>query len=449
MIAGNNLHPLSSDDINKIDEFRKAKQTAVLAILFSDIVNSTYAAEKYGEQAYSKIRHIHDELFIRIMTQDNAGRIIKEIGDSFLCVFSEPSTAVLRAIEFQNAIYSNADNLRIDDFSLKVKIGIHIGQVAVENNFALDIFGRHVNRASRIQSIAKGGQILTSQSVWENAVGWLKGHDDKNIKWISYGKTKLKGIKESVDIYCFYSAITGKPPLPETIKINKQRRTILLVAVLFAIVAISFFAFRKIGQIKQDAIIASQLPSKKVYYVQFDFSTLLKNSLDKNAKIDIDTLDLKDKLLSQVIAVLYPDSVIEELDLKESLSRKGIFYTRHMKDNSLDGRYFQDTLKVSGIIDIRPSELLSQIDTGISKNSFGFRKHVSQGSKLNDSILIRINVQLFSKYGVKGKDGYHWESMNNIRNDFRNDLQDAIMSFKADIIQGLVRNCSDSFSSLN
>ena len=40
---------------------------------------------------------------------------------------------------------------------------------------------------------------------------------------------------------------------------------------------------------------------------------------------------------------------------------------------------------------------------------------------------------------------YHWESMNNIRNDFRNDLQDAIMSFKADIIQGLVRNCSYSF----
>ena len=87
MIAGNNLHPLSSDDINKIDEFRKAKQTAVLAILFSDIVNSTYAAEKYGEQAYSKIRHIHDELFIRIMTQDKLEVSLRKLEIHFF-VFS-------------------------------------------------------------------------------------------------------------------------------------------------------------------------------------------------------------------------------------------------------------------------------------------------------------------------------------------------------------------------
>jgi hypothetical protein len=38
---------LNSEEINKIDEFRKAKQTAILAILFSDIENSTYANENY------------------------------------------------------------------------------------------------------------------------------------------------------------------------------------------------------------------------------------------------------------------------------------------------------------------------------------------------------------------------------------------------------------------
>src|SRR4051812_32074122 len=124
-----NLQSLSTDEINKIEEFRRAKQTAVLAILFTDIVNSTHATETLGEQTYCKLRHIHDELFTRIMSKDSSGRIIKEIGDSFLCVFAEPSTAVLRAIEFQRAIHSNRENLTVRDYTLKVKIGIHVGQV--------------------------------------------------------------------------------------------------------------------------------------------------------------------------------------------------------------------------------------------------------------------------------------------------------------------------------
>ena len=49
-ISENSLLSLSSAEDNKIEEFRKSKQTAVLAILFSDVVNSTYATEKLGEE---------------------------------------------------------------------------------------------------------------------------------------------------------------------------------------------------------------------------------------------------------------------------------------------------------------------------------------------------------------------------------------------------------------
>lgn len=103
----NNFAPnsLSSDEVKKIEEFRKSKQTAILSILFSDIVNSTYATEKLGEQAYSKLRHIHDELFRKIMCRDNAGIIIKEIGDSFLCV----SAASLKAFTGQSLLLQQLD----------------------------------------------------------------------------------------------------------------------------------------------------------------------------------------------------------------------------------------------------------------------------------------------------------------------------------------------------
>ncbi|MBL0064385.1 MAG: adenylate/guanylate cyclase domain-containing protein [Bacteroidetes bacterium] len=142
-----------------------------------------------------------DELFRSIIPRDGAGVIVKEIGDAFLCVFAEPSTAVQRSVEFQNAITANRAHLSIKDYHLTVRIGIHLGQVAIENNLAPDIFGKHVNRAARIQSIAQGGQVLTSQSIWENAAGWLQENSKENIQSICYGSTRLKGIIEIENLW--------------------------------------------------------------------------------------------------------------------------------------------------------------------------------------------------------------------------------------------------------
>lgn len=170
------IHLLGRDEIAQVDSFRKAKNTAVLAILFSDIEHSTSAAEQLGEQAFTTMRRLHDKLFVETMTRDNSGRIIKEIGDSFLCVFSEPSTAVERAVEFQQAISEHRDALSNEGYSLKVRVGIHFGQVAIENDIAIDIFGQHVNRAARIQSIAEGGKCLP-----QNPFGKMQA--DGSNKW--------------------------------------------------------------------------------------------------------------------------------------------------------------------------------------------------------------------------------------------------------------------------
>lgn len=421
------LPALSSDEINKIDEFRKSKQTAVLAILFSDIENSTFATEKLGEHAFSKLRHIHDELFIRIMTRDNSGKIVKEIGDSFLCVFSEPSTAVLRAIEFQNAIHSNKENLTIDGFTLKVKIGIHIGQVAVENNFALDIFGRHVNRASRIQSIANGGQILTSQSIWENAVGWLKNHNDINIRWIYYGKTKLKGINESVNIYCFYSPDTSKPTSPAIFTKKKQRNWIAIVASLILLTVASILSVEKIAKMKKDALIGSQFQLKKSYYVQFDFSKLQNPANTENNKSILDTASIQEKLLSQLIAVFNPDSIITEQDLIKQYSKNGTLYIRHENHSNHDSNYFRDTLSFFGSLFISVKE-------------------VSMSN--HDSLALKIRMDMYpEKEGSTASERKSWFSVENIETPFRNLIQDMLMSTstKSWIVQAHVTNHDDKF----
>ena len=76
-----------------------------------------------------------------------------------------------------------------------MRIGVHMGQVTLENNLSTDIFGSQVNKASRISSIAKGGQILISKVIRDNVTS------NKNIKIRSYGKAKLKGLSEKEYIY--------------------------------------------------------------------------------------------------------------------------------------------------------------------------------------------------------------------------------------------------------
>ena len=426
MDANKYLPILSLEEINEIDEFRKAKQTAVLAILFSDIENSTYASEKLGEQNYSKLRHIHEELFVRIMTRDNSGKIIKEMGDSFLCVFSEPTTAVLRAIEFQNAIYSNRENLTIGDFTIKVKIGIHIGQVALENNFALDIFGRHVNRASRIQSIARGGQILSSQSIWENAVGWINTHDQNNIKWVSYGKVKLKGIQERIEIYSFYSTETGKPSTPSIIKRERQKNQALLIVLIVFILVVAYVAFEKINQLQQDAITGTQLNPKKLYYVQFDFSKL-KNLSNADQKIIGDTNLIQENMLSQLIAVFNPDSILTEVDLSKRFSKAGKFYVRRQNKSSSDSNYFRDSLSFSGAL---------------------FITATNRSYTKDDSLEFHIRMDMYPNHeNSSAAERKEWFSISYIESPFRNLIQDMILSTssKAWIIQGYVINSNDSF----
>lgn len=420
-ISNNSFLSLSSDEVNRIEEFRKSKQTALLAILFSDVVNSTYATEKLGEEAYSKLRHIHDELFIRIMTRENLGIIVKEIGDSFLCVFSEPSTAVLCAIKFQRAIHSNKEHLTVDDYTLTVKIGIHLGQVVVENTLALDIFGSHVNRAARIEALANGGQILTSQSIWENAFGWLKDSDEKNIEWLYYGKTKLKGIDKRVDIYGFYPKEIGKSASPNVFKKQKQKRRIFILSALLLLLVLSFFSVKRINAIKHETLTSGLNETGKSYYIQFDFSNISKSGLisDNLKSIIIDTISLKENLTAQVIALLYPDSVITESDLIELYAKKGGFFTRR----DLYDHGYWDSLHLSNRV---------------------FIKFKVDSIQRIDSVCLEIYSNILSQTGAISSLSDEVLSVKNIVTDFRNMLQEDLMNSKLAAATGTVLNYKDS-----
>jgi class 3 adenylate cyclase len=149
-------------------EYRRRKDTAVLAIVFADIADSTALLEDLGEDRYDELREAHNHRVRGVVEQDDAGCVVQFYGDEALAVFSEPSTAVERSLRLVKATQ--------DEHAFRLRVGIDVGQVSRNSNggTVLEVFGRHVNRAARIQARAEPGHVLTSYSVYDFAVGWLR-----------------------------------------------------------------------------------------------------------------------------------------------------------------------------------------------------------------------------------------------------------------------------------
>lgn len=187
--------------IEVAESYRCRKQTAVLAIVFADIANSTQQREELGEVRYEELREEFEREFGRIICMGDAGVVVKGTGDGALAVFSEPSTAVERCLEVQRALAKHP---------FKLRLGVDMGQVSVKSSFGIvaDVFGRQVNRAARIESLAEAGHILTSFHVYDCAFGWLR---EKNVQWHNHGTHELKGFAEPTSIHEVFDPRTTSP----------------------------------------------------------------------------------------------------------------------------------------------------------------------------------------------------------------------------------------------
>jgi len=186
---------IDKSDLDIIDDYRRKFNTSVLTILFTDIESSTKLREQLGDKGYTELLEKHDSVLLPLIAEYD-GLHIKSIGDSVLAVFYQPSDAVECAVSMQDAIY----NLPLTKPFLKVRIGIDMGQIAKEQSEGVikDIFGRFVNRAARIEGLADGGHILCSDSVQDNATGWI---DSSKIRWHDHGFCHIRGVEKHLKIW--------------------------------------------------------------------------------------------------------------------------------------------------------------------------------------------------------------------------------------------------------
>ena len=141
--------------------------TRAVTFLLTDIEGSTAAWEADADAMAVALAR-HDELVEQVVTS-RGGRLIKTRGegDATFSVFERPSAAAAAAIELQDAIGHEPWALREP---MRIRVALHTGEVELRDG---DYFGRAVNRAARLRSLAAGGQILCSGATAELVIDSL------------------------------------------------------------------------------------------------------------------------------------------------------------------------------------------------------------------------------------------------------------------------------------
>ena len=186
----------SQGDISLDSEMRN------IAILFSDIRGFTSTCENLAPK---KVVGYLNEYFTQMVELifDNKGTVNKFVGDMIVALFGAPAhlgnnekQAVQAAIAMQKHLKSTPNSWIKDHFN--TGIGINSGDVVVGNigspqHMDYTAIGDEVNVASRIQSIAKGGQILVSRNICDSTTDYFQ--------YKSIGRLRVKGKKRAIEIF--------------------------------------------------------------------------------------------------------------------------------------------------------------------------------------------------------------------------------------------------------
>ena len=213
------------------------------AIMFTDIAGYTALMEQDEQKAFELLKKNRD--LQKSCIEKYRGRWIKEMGDGVLASFSTVTDAVMCA----GAIQKASEGIE----GLKLRIGIHLGEVVFENN---DVFGDGVNIASRLQALAPVGGIFVSEAIYKNVI------NKKEITSEFIREEILKNVDASVKIY--EVKVESFPDIQKEeasdlkkgdgIPQVKKKKTVFVIGGLIVVVLLAtYFSFFKQKQVAEPA----------------------------------------------------------------------------------------------------------------------------------------------------------------------------------------------------
>jgi adenylate cyclase len=190
------------------------------AIMFSDVVGYT-AIMGRDEAAAMRALDAHRQTLRTLFPQFN-GRLVGEIGDGTLSSFRSAMDAVNCAREVQAVAQ--------DDPELRLRIGIHLGDIVFANN---TVIGDGVNVASRIHTLAPPRGICISASVFDEI------RNKPGIATKDLGEQKLKNVSRPIRVYALVldgMSVERSAPWPS----SSKGRTAAMVAGVLALAAFTY-----------------------------------------------------------------------------------------------------------------------------------------------------------------------------------------------------------------
>lgn len=153
----------------------------LVAVLCTDIVDSTSQLRRLGDSAWREVLLEHNQQIRRELNRFR-GREIQTTGDGILAVFDGPARAVRCA---------EAIALAVDSLGLAIRAGVHTGEVEFIGD---DVRGLTVHEAARVASVAGSGEVLVSATTKLILAG-------SGLTFESAGSHELKGLGEPRELF--------------------------------------------------------------------------------------------------------------------------------------------------------------------------------------------------------------------------------------------------------
>jgi adenylate cyclase len=158
------------------DSFKLGGANQTVTILFADIRGFTAFSEKENPEKVVGLLNRYFSAMSEIIFA-HGGTLDKYIGDGLMAIFGAPTAtpedaknALKTAVTMQRRLTTLNKELELEGFSrVNVGIGLHtgvatIGYIGSERRSEYTAIGDTVNLASRLESTARGGQILVSEA---------------------------------------------------------------------------------------------------------------------------------------------------------------------------------------------------------------------------------------------------------------------------------------------
>jgi DNA-binding NarL/FixJ family response regulator len=196
-----------TSNLDDADAPRPPLDRPIRSILATEIVGSTRILERVGDRAWGELSSAYERA-TRAELAVFGGSEIDATGDGFLAAFDSPAPAIRCAL---------ALIARVDELGLRIRAGVHTGEVEQGRGRARGIT---LSIASRVVARANPAEVLISATTRELAAG-------SGLVFTDRGEHRLEGVSEARRLYAAVEVNASMPAEAEELGRPAERPPLL------------------------------------------------------------------------------------------------------------------------------------------------------------------------------------------------------------------------------